>query len=143
MIGTYVINAVYNGTASFGSSTDSTHTLTIASTGELQFGSATYNSNENDPTAIIILTRTGGSFGAASVTFATGGGTAPADVDYIATTSTVTWADGDTSPKIVSVPLINHNAADTRRLADLSQAAASLGDPAAATLTIRKPKPML
>src|SRR5205814_1224917 len=61
--GTYVIKAAYTGAGNFGSSTDSSHSLTIASTGQIQFSSASFSANETDPTASITVTRTGGSFG--------------------------------------------------------------------------------
>jgi len=50
--------------------------------------------------------RTGGSGGAVSVTFTTNDGTAIAGADYTATSGTLSWADGDTADKTVTVPVI-------------------------------------
>ena len=141
-VGSYVIQAVYTGAGNFATSTDSSHSLTVGSAGQIQFSSASFSANESDPTATITLTRTGGSFGAASVTFATGGGTAPAGVDYTANTTTVNWASGDQSSKTVTVSLINHNetgsSTETVGLT-LSQAqGAALGTLVSSTLTIQE-----
>jgi len=63
--------------------------------------------------AVFTVTRTGGTTGAVSVTLttsdgpaATGGQAAVAPVNYTATTHTCTWADGDTTPCLVSVPTV-------------------------------------
>ena len=140
--GSYVIKAVYTGAGSFATSTDSSQSLTVGPAGQIQFSSANFSANENDPTATITITRTSGSAGPASVTFATGSGTAPAGVDYTATTTTVNWAAGDQSSKTVTVSLINHNA--TNSISEtvgltLSQVhGASLGTLVSSTLTIQE-----
>jgi hypothetical protein len=140
--GNYVIKAVYNGTSNFAGSTDSSHSLSVSTPGQLQFSSATFTANESDASATITVTRTGGFFGAASVTFATGGGTAPAGVDYTATTTTINWANGDSSSKTVTVPLINHNAtgaaSETVGLTLTQVSGATLGSTVTATLTIQE-----
>jgi hypothetical protein len=79
----------------------------VATPGMLQFSSATFNANETDPTATITMSRSGGSSGAVSVTVSTGGGTAVAGTDYTATTQTVSWADGETADKTVTIPLLD------------------------------------
>jgi hypothetical protein len=141
-VGTYTIKAVFVGAGSFAGSSDSSHSLTVASTGQVQFTSTSFSASESDPTAAITVTRTGGSFGPASVSFATGGGTAPAGTDYTATTLTVNWAAGEQGPKTVSIPLINHNATDasteTVGLTLSTATGAALGTPSAATLTIQE-----
>ena len=52
--------------------------------GTIQFSAATYSVGENAGTATVTVTRTGGSSGAVSVTFATSNGTATAPGDYTA-----------------------------------------------------------
>ena len=51
------------------------------------------------------VTRSGGSGGAVSVSYATANGTAVAGMDYTSAAGTLSWADGDASTKSVSVPL--------------------------------------
>ncbi len=53
-----------------------------ASPGQLQFGAATFAVTEGTPNATIQVTRTGGSSGAVSVSFATANGTSTAPADY-------------------------------------------------------------
>ena len=53
--------------------------------GTLQFSAASYSVNENQGTATITVTRTGGSTGSVSVNYATSNGTATAGSDYTAT----------------------------------------------------------
>jgi Calx-beta domain/Bacterial Ig-like domain (group 3)/FG-GAP-like repeat/Domain of unknown function (DUF4214) len=141
-VGNYVIQAVYTGAGNFATSADSGHSLTVGSPGQIQFSTANFSANESDSTATITITRTGGSAGPASVSFATGGGTAPAGVDYTANTTTVSWAAGDQSSKTVHVNLINHNATGSTTETvglTLSQAqGATLGTLVSSTLTIQE-----
>ena len=82
-------------------------TVTTAPAPLLAFISATFNANEKDPSATITITRTGGSTGAISVTVSTSNGSATAGADYTATTQTVSWVDGDTANKTISIPLLD------------------------------------
>src|SRR5262249_51841170 len=74
--------------------------------GTLQFSSSGYSVNENQGTATVAVTRTGGSDGAVSVNYATSNGTATAGSDYTAAAGTLTFAAGETS-KTFTVPIIN------------------------------------
>jgi len=76
----------------------------VAAPGSLQFDSATYNVGEAGPTVTITVTRTGGSDGAVSATYSTGGGTASGGVscmdagaDYAGVTNSIFFANGQTS----------------------------------------------
>jgi Calx-beta domain/Sulfotransferase family/Right handed beta helix region len=94
--------------------------------------------NESAITATLQITRTGGD-SAASVKYATADGSAVAGQDYSATSGTVSWASGDTSPKTISIPIINDvlgepNQTFTVTLSDAQGAA--LGANASATVTI-------
>jgi uncharacterized delta-60 repeat protein len=62
----------------------------------ISFSAATYPVSENAVTAIITVNRTGGSFGAVAVNYATSDGTATAGVDYNSTSGTLSFADGET-----------------------------------------------
>ncbi|MFM2089998.1 MAG: hypothetical protein RLZZ127_487 [Planctomycetota bacterium] len=59
--------------------------------------------NGGTTTAVLTLTRTGGSEGTVSVPFATSGGTAIAGSDFTAATGTVSWDAGDSAAKSISV----------------------------------------
>ena len=53
----------------------------------------------------VTVTRIGGAGGPVSVGYATGGGTATAGTDYLATTGTLTWANGETGTKSFTVTI--------------------------------------
>jgi Calx-beta domain/Right handed beta helix region len=61
---------------------------------------------ESDGSVDVVITRTGPGDGAASVDVSTGDATAEAGVDYTAVSTTVNWASGDNSDKVVTVPLL-------------------------------------
>ena len=107
--------------------------------GTLELSSATYSAGEGGGSIAINVTRTGGSAGSASVTVSTRDGSALATQDYTATTTTVTFADGDTAPKTATIPIINDALAEPDETLEvtLSNASgASLGTVATATITI-------
>lgn len=54
----------------------------------------------------VLVERTGGSAGAASVAYATADGSATAGSDYTATSGTLEWAAGDNNPKEITVPIL-------------------------------------
>ena len=87
----------------------------------------------------VLVTRDGGSTGAVSATVTTTDGTAD-DSDYAPTTTTVNFADGDTTPRAVRLP-IHHDLTDesnetvTVSLAD-PRGCAGVGERDTATLTI-------
>ncbi|MBI5817780.1 MAG: hypothetical protein HZA88_02245 [Verrucomicrobia bacterium] len=107
--------------------------------GSVQFGASGYSINEDDGSATIYVTRTGGVSGAVSVDYATSDGTAIAGTDYTAINGTLTWADGDGSTKSFTVPILNggaYESDETINLALSNATGASLGSPSSATLTI-------
>jgi len=77
--------------------------------GTLQFSSATYSVREAGGSASIIVKRINGSDGAVSVDCATSDGTATAGSDYIATSSTLNWADGDAADKTFTITITDDN----------------------------------
>jgi Calx-beta domain len=79
----------------------------VSAAGALQFSTATYSVAENGGNATVTITRTGGSTGAVGVTVATSNGTATAPSDYTAVTQTVSFANGDTANKTVSIPIVD------------------------------------
>lgn len=67
---------------------------------------------ENDGEAKLSVTRSG-SAGAISVDYATAAGTAGAGVNYTTTAGTLKWADGDSTAKSITVPVIDTQAIGT------------------------------
>ncbi len=121
------------------------HTLTITdndpapSAGTIALSSATYTVAENGTSATITATRTGGSFGTASVAYATSNGIATAGSDYTVASGTLTWADADTASKTFTIAITNDaldEANETVNITLSSVTGATLGSPAAAVLTI-------
>ncbi len=111
--------------------------------GSLQFSAPVYSTDERSA-GTITVTRSGGSDGVVTVDLTTSDGPAPtgaiAGVDYQAITSTVTFGDGDVTPKTISIPIVNDvlDDEDETVALTLSNAAggATLGTPGTALLTI-------
>lgn len=57
--------------------------------------------------AVLTVNRFGGSVGAVSVNYATSNSSATAGAHFTATSGTLNWADGDTAPKTITVPVTN------------------------------------
>ncbi len=78
-----------------------------AAAGVLQFTAPAYAVGEEDGAQqTVTVTRTAGSRGAVTATVGSRDGTALAGTDYTALQTTVRFADGDTRPRRVSVPII-------------------------------------
>ena len=110
--------------------------------GTLQFAAASYRQSESNAITPIVITRTGGSAGAVTVTFATSDGSASAGTDYTAVSETVFFGDGDADPRTVEVRATRNDAfnePDKTVNLTLSQpgACATLGPQSTAVLTIQ------
>ncbi|WP_445452553.1 T9SS type A sorting domain-containing protein [Flavobacterium sp. 25HG05S-40] len=75
---------------------------TLGDVGTLSLDYTTDTMLENR-TKTFAVNRSGGSTGTVSVDYATSNGTAIAGTDYNATSGTLTWADGDMAPKMISI----------------------------------------
>jgi uncharacterized repeat protein (TIGR01451 family)/uncharacterized delta-60 repeat protein len=109
--------------------------------GTFNFSSPTYVVTEGAGSAVITVTRTGGSVGAVSIRYSTvPGGTAVAGVDYISVTNTLTFAAGQTS-RTFSVPVNNDTAVEFDETVNLTLSnptgGATLGSQSTAVLTIQ------
>jgi hypothetical protein len=109
--------------------------------GVLELSSPTYTAQELPFSADdIVVTRTQGSAGAVSVNVTTGGGTAVAGTDYTPINTTVHFADGDTQPRVVALPILLDavEEPDKTVMLTLSQpgGCATLGPQSTAVLTI-------
>ena len=114
--------------------------------GTLQFSAATYNVGEAGPNVTLTVTRTGGSSGAVGATVSFGGGTATGgatcggSVDYDSDAQLVSFADADTAPKNVLVPVCDDMTFEGDETFDASLGSftggATAGSPSMATVTI-------
>ena len=80
---------------------------------------------ENGGTATITVVRRGGSANAYSVQYATSDNTALAGANYVSTTGTLTWLDGDTTNKTFAVALIDNAVTNGPLLVNLTLANAT------------------
>lgn len=156
---TILQDSVFEGTETFAASlsnvsgailgTPSSATVSIqdddpAPTGTLQWTSSTATVGENAGPAALTASRIGGSSGTASVTCSTSNGTAIAGSDYTTTTVVLNWANGDTTNKTCSVPILNDTTAESTETfaATLSGASgATLGSPTVVTVSITDDDP--
>ena len=88
-----------------------TATLTIVdndfASGRVNFSSIAFTNNELDGYGLVTVTRSGGLVGAVMARFATSSGTAVNGLDYVGLTNDLYWSDRDTSPRVVSIPLMH------------------------------------
>jgi len=71
----------------------------------LQFVLSNYSTTEASPELTILVSRTGTATGQVSVNYETHNGGALAGEDYTQTAGTLTWAEGDLSPKSLIIPI--------------------------------------
>jgi hypothetical protein len=114
--------------------------VNVEPAGQLAFSAGNYSVSEHGGSATITVSRSGGVTGAVSVLVSTSDGTATAGTDYTAVSKTVSWADGDTAPKTVTVPITDRGLTTGQRTVNLALGSpgggATLGSPASAVLTI-------
>ena len=108
-------------------------------TGTLSLSASSYSIAENGGSLTVTVTRSGGSSGAASVTYGTANGTATAGSDYTATSGTLSWADGDSSAKTFSISILDDSIAEPTETFGVTLSSASgaaLGSTKTATVSI-------
>jgi len=101
----YFYRVIATGTA--GDSFPSNETSFEAIQGFMEFVSTNMKVNKDAGTVSIGVKRFGGGAGAASVQFTTANAGAIAGTHYTATSGTLSWADGETGIKTISVPIMN------------------------------------
>jgi hypothetical protein len=109
--------------------------------GGLGFSSSNYIAQANAGSASVTVNRSGGSIGAVQVGYATTpGGTAIDGQDYVGTSGTLSWANGDSSPKNFDLTILANPQAETNKTVFLTLSNATggayLADPTNAVLTI-------
>ncbi len=146
--GVYTVTFTVTDSLGLAGPTPATRTITVnpAPAGTLQFSSSSFSVNEGGGHATITITRTGGSNGAVGVTFTTSNGTATVGSDYKSVTQTVSFANGDTVNKTVSVPITEDAIFEGDETVNLTLSnptgEATLGSPGTAVLTIVDNEPM-
>lgn len=108
--------------------------------GSLQFNASSFSQVEGPSGARINISRVAGTAGAVSVTMTTSNGTAQAGSDYVATTETVTFAAGDSQPKVVIIPILDDTVDEDAETVNLQLSSptggAVLGAPSSVVLTL-------
>ncbi len=110
--------------------------------GTVQHTAPTATVLKNAGSVTLNVSRIGGNTGPISVNFTTVNGTALAGTDYSTTSNTLTWADGDTAPKPITIPLANNPAIGANKTLTVALSAPLYGDLGATTvntLTIAEP----
>lgn len=115
--------------------------------GSIQFTATTFSGAETAGALNLTVSRLGGSSGAISASYATSNGSALAGLDYAQTIGNVSWADGDTANKTISIPIVNDGVvegAETFNVSLSNPAGAPglyLGTPSSATAIITEDWP--
>ncbi|MDA9764497.1 hypothetical protein N9C83_03960 [Opitutales bacterium] len=81
----------------------------IDTPGTVTFATASQTVLESLGQASVLVQRIGGSVGEVSVSYETAAGTALENLDFLVSSGTLIWADGDSADKEVLVPLVNDN----------------------------------
>jgi hypothetical protein len=137
-LGTTTVTAT--NTDASGNAATCTFTVTVNQPQTVQFNAATMNVPEDSTAVNVIVSRTGGSVGAATVDYATSDGTATQVGDYTIKLGTLHFADGETS-KIISIPIVDDvfvegNENFTVTLSNPTGTGVSLGSQSTTTITI-------
>jgi hypothetical protein len=116
--------------------TSSTSSATDNTAAVVSLSSALYAATVNRSLTVTI-NRSGVTSGAATVGYTTVNGTATAGADYVATSGTVSWSDGEMGAKTVIVPVLTGASGKDFGFALTSvQGGANFGSPAAATIGV-------
>lgn len=75
--------------------------------GFFDFTATKTKASKGAASAILTVNRFGGAVGAVAVNYATASSSAIAGIHFAATSGTLNWADGDTAPKTISVPVVD------------------------------------
>jgi uncharacterized delta-60 repeat protein len=107
--------------------------------GTIQLSQSTFSAAEGDGTALVLVARTGGSHGAASVDLDTTGGSAKSGTDFTSTSTRVRFENGDASPRFVEIPVRQDGTAEPPEKFRVSLShvrCAKLGTQRSSTVTI-------
>jgi len=106
----------------------------------VQFVASDYRLAETQAQATLLVSRAGSDVGAVSVAYTTQAVSATAGTDYTTTSGTLSWANGDSTHKMIQVPIVTDNIQETEESFQvlLSQITgnAELGPQRQATVTL-------
>jgi uncharacterized delta-60 repeat protein len=97
-----------DGNATFGLSNAVLRLINPNFQGYLTLSTNSYSGTISSGFITFVVNRVSGSLGALSVQYATTDGTAFSGFDYVGSTNTLLWNSGDSSPRTVSISLINN-----------------------------------
>ena len=102
--------------------------------------SSNYSTSQATGSVSLTVVRGGASTAAISVDYATSNGTAASGIDYTAMRGALTWAENDSTPRTITVPISNTNPFSGSKSFQLAlgapSAGAAIGSPGSATVTI-------
>lgn len=111
-----------------------------ASAPVVSLAAASYSVSQSDGSLAVQVQRTGSATAAASIDYTTRDGTAVAGSDYTATSGTLNWAENDSTPKTISIPVSNSTPFSGERSFELTlgnpSSTVTLGSPGTATVSI-------
>ncbi len=108
----------------------------------IQWAATSYVANEQSGSVVLTVTRSANSTGAVSVAYATASGTAVGGTDFTAKSGTLGWADGDSSPKTITITLAADALVEGAETFTVTLSAPSGGvlvEPSLATVTVADP----
>jgi CSLREA domain-containing protein len=99
----------------FGSTSEFSKCIAVSTPSILSFGAASYNIDESNPSIAVVILRSGGqSSGTFTVNYTTQDVTAKAGQDYVATSGTLIFADGEPA-KVIDIPIIDDTAFENQK----------------------------
>ncbi len=125
-----------------GSIGNGTATLTIVDVeqGTLALANSTYSVAENGGSVTVTVNRNGGSDGNVSALLTSSNVTATGGLDFSAVNTTLSWADGDSAPKDVIIPMLDDQLLEGDETFTLQLSSPTggvgLGTPSTAVITI-------
>ncbi len=106
----------------------------------LALSASTYAALQSAGSVSLSVVRTGAATAAVEIAYATADGTALAGTDYTATSGTLQWAENDSTPRTITVPVSNAQSFSGNKSFDVvlisPSAAAAIGSPGSAAVTI-------
>jgi len=112
---------------------------TALATQTVQMSAASYSISEGGGSISIPVFREGGTGGSVTVKYATTNGTARSRSDYSSKSGTLSWGEGDSSIRTITIPIINNTTKENSEIFSLrlsSATGAILGANKTATVTI-------
>lgn len=114
--------------------------LTVATAGNLAFGSTGYGVAQSAGTVQVTVKRSGDLSSKVSVNYGTANGSAVAGTNYTTSSGTLRWTRGDSSARTISIPVSNATPFSGTRTFDVrltsAYGGAVIGTPSSTTVTI-------